>query len=87
MKNYNDLIITPPAFNFGYLKHFNTKNAEEYSVKIKIGANKNSPYDISERVKRFFKYNKFTEEKMKVFEKKLNKTFNRNGYREGFRGN
>jgi hypothetical protein len=24
---------------------------------------------------------------MKVFEKKLNKTFNRNGYREWFRGN
>ena len=54
MKNYNDLIIiTPPAFNFGYLKHFNTKNAEEYQVKIKIGVNKNSPYDICEGVKIF----------------------------------
>ena len=87
MINYNNLAINPPIFKYGFLKHFNTKTADEYSDKIKRGANRNLPYNINERVKTFFKYNKFTEEKMKVFEKKLNKTFNRNGYREGFRGN
>ena len=86
MINYSNLAIKPPVFKYGFLKHFNTKTADEYSDKIKRGANRNLPYNMNERVKLFFKYNKFTEEKMKVFEKQLNKTFSRNGYREGFRG-
>ena len=68
--------LTPPLFKYAYLKHFNTKTAEEYVYKILRGSAEYKPYDsIEGRVKLFFVHNKFTKEKLKVFEDKLNRTF------------
>ena len=55
--------------------HFNTRTAEEYADKIKRGDNLNIKYNVENRVRLFFIYNEFTEEKLKVFETKLNRTF------------
>ena len=85
MKNYNDLIITPPIFKYGFLKHFNTKTADEYSDKIKRGANRNLPYDIDGRIKLFFKFNKIRENKIKIFENVFNKNISRKQFKEGLR--
>ena len=72
--DHNDCII-PPLFKYAYLMHFNTKTAEEYVDKIKKGINGNMPLSEEEGIDKFFQYNEFTEEKLKVFEQKLNKTF------------
>ena len=85
MTKYNIYSVSPPLFNYAYLKHFTTKTAEEYSDKIKRGANRNLPYNMDERVKLFFSHNIFREKKLKVFEKNLNKTFDRSKFKEGFR--
>jgi len=55
--------------------HYNTKTVEEYVKKIKRGANRNGAYDINERIYRFFTHNMFTEEKLNLFEKAFNRTF------------
>ena len=72
---YDLFAIRPPIFDYGYLKHFNTKTAEEYSAKIKRGYIGNIKFDINERVNFFFNHNKFTEEKLKVFENSFNMSF------------
>ena len=65
--------------------HFNTKTAEEYVDKIIKGINGNIPLNEEEGIDKFFQYNEFTEEKLKVFEQKLNKSFtkyhNKNFYK------
>ena len=73
---YNPFIIAPPIHDYGYLKHFTTKTAEEYCDKILRGQPRNLAYQPEERVKLFFEHNKFSQEKLKVFEKKFNRTFN-----------
>ena len=73
-KYYPDCII-PPKFKYAYLKHFNTKTAEEYADKIKRGYPGNHYEIVDERVDLFFRYNEFTKEKLKVFETKFNRTF------------
>ena len=74
-KRYNPFFVNPPVFDYGYLKHFTTKTAEEYCIKIKRGRTRGFKYDINERVNLFFYHNKFSEEKLKVFENMFNKTF------------
>ena len=68
--------LDPPNFKYGYLMHFNTRTAEEYVGKIKRGYAGNRYEPIVGRVDLFFIHNKFTQEKLKVFEKLLNQTFN-----------
>ena len=74
-KRYNDCFNNPPVFDYGYLKHFTTKTAEEYCIKMKRGRPRGRKYVLSERVNLFFYHNKFSEEKLKVFEKMFNMTF------------
>ena len=75
INNYNPFGITPPIYNFGYLKHFPTKTAEEFCNKLIRGQPRNLGYNINEKVESFFKLNEFSEEKLKVFEKRFKRKF------------
>jgi len=86
LNSYNPFIHNPPIFDYGYLKHFTTKTAEEYCEKIIRGQPTNLGYDPAERVQCFFSHNRFSEEKLKVFESKFNRTFNPISNRNDFRG-
>ena len=72
---YNPFSLSPPVFDYGYLKHFCYKTAEEFSNKLLRGRPRKILYNEQERVEVFFKLNKFSYEKLKVFEKMLNRTF------------
>ena len=74
-EEYNPFAISPPIFDYGYLKHFTTKTAEEYCVKMKRGNPRGQKFDFNERVRLFFYHNKFTNEKLKVFENTFNMSF------------
>jgi len=73
MEVHSDTVT--PELKYAYLLHFVTRTAEEYVQKVKRGyaGNRNMPYN--ERVHTFFTVNKVTEEKVKVFEKHFNRTF------------
>ena len=73
-KYYMDSVY-PPIYKYAYLKHFRTKTAEEYIDKIKRGNNGNIQEDVESKVNEFFGNNKFSLEKLKVFEKGFNRTF------------
>ena len=77
LTRYNPFSIRPPVFDYGFIKHFSTKTAEEYIEKTKRGENGNLPYMIEERIKLFFTHNKFSQEKLKLFEEKFNRSFSR----------
>jgi len=72
---YDSYFLIPPVFDYGYLKHFTTKTAEEYITKILKGTPGGHPHNIDDRVKIFFEYNKYSDEKMKIFENYFNKSF------------
>ena len=76
-------------FDYGYLKHFSDKTVEECCNKIFRGNPRKVPYNKEERVQMFFRVNKFSYEKLKVFEKILNMSINVNKifHYQGFRGN
>ena len=73
-KTFND-VIKNPDFENGYIKHFVTKSAEEYILKVKRGHPGNVILYFDKRVDIYFIYNKVTKEKIKFFEKTLNRTF------------
>ena len=75
LKRYSGFYVKPPLLKYAYLMHYNTKTAEEYINKIKRGANQNVVYNISESIKRFFQINDFSKEKLRLFEKAFNKSF------------
>ena len=75
MTKYNAFSIRPPIYKYGVLKHFTTKTAEEYVNKTRRGGNRNVPYKIEDRIKLFFRFNKFSQEKLDFFEKQFNKSF------------
>ena len=69
----------PPNYKNGYLIHFNQKTAEEYITKMLKGTCGGHKFDINkleEKINLFFNHNKFTKEKLKVFETYFNRTFN-----------
>ena len=72
---YPDCLI-PPIYKYGYLKHFHTRTADEYADKVVRGHPGNQALDINERFDLFFSKNRFSEEKLKILEKKFNRTFN-----------
>ena len=74
-ESYNSFVISPPIFDYGYLKHFTTKTAEEYCAKMKRGGPRDEKYDLSKRVNMFFSHNKFTDEKLKLFENTFHRRF------------
>ena len=84
---YNPFTISPPIYDYGFIKHFSSKTAEEYCDKITRGHPTNVHLIPEERVKLFFEDNKFSKEKLNIFEKKFNKSFNPIANRESFRGN
>jgi hypothetical protein len=67
--------IIPPLFKYAYLMHFNTRTAEEFVGKAKRGYAGNRYPDFEGRVEKFFWSNKYTEEKLKIFEKNFNRSF------------
>jgi len=76
IKHYSGFYVKPPLLKKAYLMHYNTKTAEEFIQKVKRGSNQNVVYNITEKIKDFFNINDFTEEKLKLFEKAFNRTFN-----------
>ena len=67
-----------PNYKYCYLKHYSMKTAEEYALKLVRGEPKETKYtlkELNEKLFRFFKYNKFTKEKLSFFERLLNRTF------------
>ena len=75
IRRYNRFSLPYLIYDHGYLKHFTTKTAEEYCEKMIRGRPRNRTYDLDNRVEIFFKYNKYTDEKLKIFENKFNRTF------------
>ena len=75
LKYHDRFSVKPPLFKSAYLMHYNTKTVEEYVKKIRRGNNRNFAYNVEERIERFFSNNNFTEEKLKIFEKEFNRTF------------
>ena len=73
VKTFND-VIKPPKLDNIYIKHFATKTAEEFISKIKRG-HPSQHLLLNKWIDTFFNLNKVTEEKVKIFEKKLNFTF------------
>ena len=59
--------------------HYKTKTAEEFVTKIIKGVNGNDykSFPLDKRIDQFFKHNKLTEEKLKLFERVFNKTFDK----------
>ena len=86
-KKYNPFSVSPPIYDYGYIKHFTTKTAEEYCNKILRGLTRNRALNKEDRVKLFFTFNKFSQEKLKVFENKFNRSFNRIISKKLLRGN
>ena len=75
LKRYSAFYVKPPIFKYAYLMHYTTKTAGEYINKIKRGLTQNVPYNVTDKIRYFFEINDFTEEKLKIFEKAFNKTF------------
>lgn len=73
----------PPVHQNAYIMHFNTRTAEEYVKKIRKGSPGGFKFDVNERVNLFFVHNRFTKEKLKVFEEAFNRTFSGLGNRPG----
>ena len=76
-QKYNPHGIRPPLFKNAVIMHFNTRTAEEYVNKISRSFLRGASIRIEKRIKDFFYRNKFTEEKLKLFETRLNMTFER----------
>jgi len=76
IERYDPYFLDPPVYDYGYLKHYTTKTAEEYITKILRGQPGNIPHDVNYRIELFFKFNKYSDEKMKIFEDYFHRKFN-----------
>ena len=77
IERYNPFTVSPYEYRYGELKHFATKSAEEFVDKTKRGTNRNIYHKPEDRLGVYFRINKFTEEKLKFFEEKFNRSFSR----------
>ena len=68
-------VIGYPNYKYCHINHYSMKTIEEYGIKIKRGSPGGIHANYTKKVKRFFKYNKFTREKLEIIEKILNTTF------------
>ena len=75
IKRYSAFYVKPPLIKYTYLMHYTTKTAEEFIKKVKRGRKINIPYNITERLQKFFNINKYSDKKLKMFEKAFNTTF------------
>ena len=64
-----------PKYKYGYLRHYSQKTAEEFAVKMIRGNHQGVKFNLEEELNYFFRLNKFTEEKLRVIEHILNRTF------------
>ena len=80
VRDYDPYGLEPWVHEYGYLKHFNTRTAEEFVTKIKTGFPNGGTFDLADRIELFFIRNKFTKEKLAVFEKAFNQTFDASRY-------
>lgn len=71
IENFRDGYLGIPKFKYCHLNHYSMKTIEEFLRKFKIG-NFQYKYDYDYRIKFFFKYDKITNEKLDIIEKKLN---------------
>ena len=55
--------------------HYTTKTAEEFIKKVKRERRINILYNITKRLKKFFNINKYSDQKLKMFERDFNTTF------------
>ena len=81
IENYNPYTLSPPVFDYGYLRHYTDKTAEEYCNKILRGQPGKNPHNVNDRINKFFELNKFSEEKLKIFENKFSGKFNADIFR------
>ena len=75
LQRYNPHGIKPPLHKNAIIMHFNTRTAEEYVNKLNRGFLGEPITMFKKRIKNFFYRNTFTEEKLKLFETRLNMTF------------
>ena len=64
-----------PKYQYGYFRHYIFRTAEEFAVKMLRGRHRGVKFNQEELVNVFFRVNKFTEEKLRVIEHILNRTF------------
>jgi hypothetical protein len=72
---YNNGSLYPPILSYCYLKHYHYKSVEEYAYKINKGLYNGTKFNVNEKIKVYFERNNYSKEKVKLFEKILNKTF------------
>ena len=74
--DYDSPFLTPPRYDFAYIKHYHTKTIEEYINKIKRGwynsVIKPNNLDFKKRLNFFFSINRKTNEKLKYVNDTLN---------------
>ena len=76
LSNVRHGFLSPPNYKYCLLRHYSMKTAEEFANKLLKLSNKPEKFfNLNESLDRFFKYNKFTEEKLAVFEKVLKTNF------------
>lgn len=73
-QHYSD-VINPPVFEYAQVSHFSTKSTEEFINKMKRGYPGEHFSKKEDGVKLYFALNKFTQEKLKLFEDTFNQTF------------
>ena len=73
-ENYRDVVISL-IYELAKVIHFSTKSTEEYINKIKRGYPDDRYPEPSGNVDLYFFHNKFTKEKLKLFEDVFNRTF------------
>ena len=75
IENYGKGIMTPPHFELCHLRHHTFKTAEEFALKLLRGESNTKKYDYDKLMVYYAKVNLITEEKLKVIEHIVNKTF------------
>ena len=65
--------INPPVYEYAQITHFSTKSTEEYTNKIKRGYPGGVFPKPESNVELYFTHNKFTKEKLKIFEEAFNR--------------
>ena len=72
--------ISPPVYEYAQVSHFGYKSTEEYVNKIKRGYPGDHYPNPENNVKLYFSHNKFSKEKLKIFEDNFNMTFDKYHY-------
>jgi hypothetical protein len=67
--------LYPPILSYCYIKHYCYKSIEEYALKLKKGLSNGRKFDIDKMIKTYFERNNYSDAKLELFEKMLNKTF------------